>query len=234
MQTRTCVVLAGGLGLRLREFTGGLVPKVLAPVNGEPFLAHKLRSLETMGVGRVVLLIGELGEQVETFVDQYPTKLEIKCVADGPSLLGTGGAITQALSHLPDRFWITYGDSLMRTDLTRAEERMESLGLDAIVTVYHNNNRLQPSNMSVERELLVGYSKSQVDGAFEWIDLGLLNFDARAFLPFADARPADLVDVLVPLIASRRVLAWAESERFFDIGTPEALRSTEEWLRQHG
>jgi len=42
---KTCVVLAGGLGLRLRQLTNGLVPKVLAPVNGEPFLAHKLRSL---------------------------------------------------------------------------------------------------------------------------------------------------------------------------------------------
>jgi len=234
MKQRTCVVLAGGLGMRLREFTGGLVPKVLAPVNGEPFLAHKLRSLEAMGVTRAVLLIGELGEQVEEFVRRHMTTLKVDCVADGPSLLGTGGSIARALSKLPERFWVTYGDSLMWTDLEVAERRREELSLDAVVTVYHNQNQLQPSNMLVEDELLVRYSKTARDERFQWIDLGLLNFAAAAFTPFSNGNSVDLVDVLAPLVAKRRVLAWSESGRFFDIGTPESLLATQEWLRQRG
>jgi len=232
MDERTCVVLAGGLGLRLREVTGGLLPKVLAPVNGEPFLAHKLRSLADMGVKNVVLLTGELGDQVETYIRGRDFGLRVSCLADGPSLLGTGGAIARAIPQLPRRFWVTYGDSLMTTDLAAAERRREEAGLAAIVTVFRHRDQLQPSNMAVEGELLVRYSKSERDHRFEWIDLGLLNFSADVFRSIPTDRATDLVEVLMPLIEQRLVLAWSESRRFWDIGTPDALRATEQWLHQ--
>jgi NDP-sugar pyrophosphorylase family protein len=122
----------------------------------------------------------------------------------------------------------------MWTDLAAAERRRAELSLEAIVTVYRNQNQLQPSNMLVEDELLVRYSKTAHDERFQWIDLGLLNFAAEAFEPFLNGESVDLVDVLAPLVAKRRVLAWSESRRFFDIGTPESLVSTQEWLRQRG
>lgn len=232
MRERTCVVLAGGLGLRLREITGGVLPKVLASVNGEPFLAHKLRSLAVMGVTKAVLLIGELGEQIEEYAEQHTINgLSVTCIRDGSMLLGTGGAIARALPMLPERFWVTYGDSLMATDLLAAEQRRAELHLDAVVTVYQNRNELQQSNMVVEEDYLVRYSKTERDPSFEWIDLGLLNFSASAFHSVPNNQTTDLVDVLSPLITKRHVLAWPESERFWDIGTPQALRATEEWLR---
>jgi len=230
---RTCVVLAGGLGLRLRALTSGQVPKVLAPVNGEPFLAHKLRSLAEMGVTDAVLLTGELGEQVEHYISQHTfAGLRVSCVPDGPTLLGTGGAIARAANSLPAEFWVTYGDSLMSTDLAGAETRRVALSLDAIVTVFKNDNRLQPSNMFAEGDLLTEYSKSKQEERFRWIDLGLLYFPRSAFESVSTQQPTDLVEVLAPLVAARRVLAWHEEARFWDIGTPEALRDTEEWLHK--
>jgi len=230
---RTCVVLAGGLGVRLRALTNGLVPKVLAPVNGEPFLAHKLHSLAEMGVTDVVLLTGELGEQVEHYVSaQSFAGLRVSCVPDGPTLLGTGGAIARAASSLPDEFWVTYGDSLMSTNLAEAETRRAALSLDAIITVFKNDNQLQPSNICVEGDILTAYSKSKQDERFCWIDLGLLYFQRSAFDTVSTQHPTDLVDVLAPLVAARRVLAWHEKARFWDIGTPQALRDTEEWLHK--
>ena len=230
---KTCVVLAGGLGLRLRQLTNGLVPKVLAPVNGEPFLAHKLRSLAAMGVTDVVLLTGELGEQVEQYVSvQSFGGMRVSCVPDGPTLLGTGGAIARAASSLPPGFWVTYGDSLMSTDLAAAEARRDALNLDAIVTVFQNDNQLQRSNMCVVGDLLTEYSKSKQDERFRWIDLGLLYFQRSAFETVSTQHPTDLVEVLAPLVAARRVLAWLEATRFWDIGTPQALRDTEQWLHK--
>jgi NDP-sugar pyrophosphorylase family protein len=98
--SRHCVVLAGGLGTRIREITDGKIPKVLVPVLGEPFLKWKLESLQSMGVTDVTLLVGELGNLIEDYVwHHYPTGLSIQCFHDGPSLLGTAGSIRQVL-HL--------------------------------------------------------------------------------------------------------------------------------------
>lgn len=233
MVERWCVVLAGGLGTRLRELTQGLVPKVLAPVNGEPFLTHKLRSLAEMQITHVVLLVGELGHLVEDFANNCRIDgLTISCLADGPVLLGTGGAVARARPLLPPLFWVTYGDSLMYAELAAAEQRAEALQLDTIATVYRNRNALQRSNMAVEGDILVRYSKIESDPRFEWIDLGLLRFNASAF----DGVPADhqveLSEILAPLVARQQVLAWPESRRFWDINTPEALRATEVWLQE--
>lgn len=231
---RTCVVLAGGRGLRLRRLTNGLVPKVLAPVNGVPFLAHKLRSLAEMGVTDVLILIGELGEQIELFVSQHSfAGLHVSCLSDGPILLGTGGAIARALPSLPDQFWVTYGDSIMTTNLAAAESRLESLHLDAVMTVYKNESDIEPSNVVVNNDLVTQYSKLNHDDQFKWIDLGLLLFPRFAFGGVVPGRPTDLAEVIQPIIANRRVLAWSESSRFWDIGTPDSLHATERWLQSN-
>jgi len=231
---RTCVVLAGGLGLRIRTLTNGLVPKVLVPVNGVPFLEHKLRSLAEMGITDALILTGELGDQVELFVSRHRfSGLHVSCLPDGPTLLGTGGAIARATPSLPNQFWITYGDSLMTTDLAAAESRLTSLQLDAVMTVYKNESDIEPSNVVVSGDLVTEYSKRNHTGQANWIDLGLLFVSQQAFRGAGAGHPVDLAEILQPLIVNRRVLAWSEKSRFWDIGTPEALHATEAWLRSN-
>src|SRR5512141_2914134 len=93
-------VLAGGLATRLRPVTE-TIPKALVEINGEPFLAHQLRLLRAAGIGRVVLCLGYLGEQVRDFAgDGSAYGLEVDYSFDGPTLLGTAGAIRQALPKL--------------------------------------------------------------------------------------------------------------------------------------
>ena len=60
------VILAGGLGTRLRPLTEQ-IPKVMVPVNGKPFLLHLLELLRSHGISDIVLCIGYLGEQVRDF-----------------------------------------------------------------------------------------------------------------------------------------------------------------------
>src|SRR5262249_10576649 len=60
----TAVILAGGLGTRLRPALADC-PKVLAPVAGRPFLFRLLDVLAQAGIERTILLTGHLAEQVE-------------------------------------------------------------------------------------------------------------------------------------------------------------------------
>jgi len=226
--SRHCVVLAGGLGTRIREITKGQIPKVLVPVLGEPFLKWKLESLQSMGVTDVTLLVGELGSLIEDYVwDNYPTGLSIQCLHDGPSLLGTAGSIRRVLHKLPDTFWVTYGDSYVTADLDEAESRFTKTTYDGVMSLLHNRDELEPSNTDVHEDRVVRYEKNTQLSKHEWIDYGLLLLKRDDFLDVSLESPTDLGVVLQTIIGRKKMMMYEAIERFWDVGTPEALRATE-------
>src|SRR5205085_12639076 len=104
------VILAGGEARRLRPLTDHL-PKALVDVAGRPFLWHQLQLLKNHGIRRIVLAVGYLGESIqERFGDGSEVGIELEYSFDGPVLLGTAGAIRQALPLLPQQFFVLYGD----------------------------------------------------------------------------------------------------------------------------
>ena len=113
------IILAGGLGTRLRPVVGG-VPKCLAPIAGRPFLAWLLAWLKPLGPGRVVLSVGYLHEAVEAWAREnardYPFEF-IFSVEDEP--LDTGGGIRLALGRCSfDKVLIINGDTFFNVDLS--------------------------------------------------------------------------------------------------------------------
>src|SRR5260370_40002482 len=109
-------ILAGGLAKRLRPATDRN-PKALLSVAGEPFLIHQLRLLHSQGLRRIVLCVGYLGEMIKTELgDGSSLGMQIGYSFDGPTLLGTGGALKRALPKLGDHFQRISGDSYMPVD----------------------------------------------------------------------------------------------------------------------
>src|SRR5277367_3489826 len=109
-------LLAGGMATRLRPITEK-VPKLLVEVAGEPFFSHQLRLLKGAGLRRIVLCVGYLGERiVEEYGDGSKWGVEIEYSFDGPTLLGTGGALIRALPMLGGPFYVLYGDSYLPID----------------------------------------------------------------------------------------------------------------------
>jgi NDP-sugar pyrophosphorylase family protein len=223
-------VLAGGLGLRLRELTGQL-PKAMVPVLGRPFVDWQLETLAASGVTDVVLLVGHSGDHIRDHVgsgDRFG--LAVTYVEDGPTLRGTGGAILHALGSLPSSFWVTYGDTLLDVDLAAAQAAFDTSGCRALMTVLHNRDEWQPSNALVDAGYVVDYGKSPAPAGAEHIDYGMLLFRRSAWDDRNADQVFDLADVLCPLIARREVVAFDVTSRFHDIGTPEAVRETELFL----
>ena len=115
-------ILAGGLSTRLRPATDK-IPKALLSVAGEPFLIHQLRLLHSQGLRKIVLCVGYLGEMIKAQVgDGSALGMQIDYSFDGPSLLGTGGALKRALPKLGDQFLVIYGDSYMPVDYSAIVE----------------------------------------------------------------------------------------------------------------
>src|SRR5277367_4839516 len=121
-------LLAGGLATRLGSLAAK-APKSLMIVAGEPFIAHQLRLLARPGVEEIVICSGYLGEQIERFVgDGSRFDCSVRYSCDGPTLLGTGGAIRQALPLLGLRFWVMYGDSYLTAPFVPVLQVFESCG----------------------------------------------------------------------------------------------------------
>jgi len=60
------IILAGGLGTRLRNLLGGL-PKPMAPVNGKPFLEILILMLKRWNIGEIILSVGHRSEVIEEY-----------------------------------------------------------------------------------------------------------------------------------------------------------------------
>src|ERR1700691_1134860 len=106
----TVAILSGGLATRLRPKTDR-IPKSLLSIAGRPFIFHQLDLLKNQGVTRVVLCVGHFGDQIRAAVgDGRSLGLAISYSFDGTELLGTGGALKQALPFLGDNFFALNGD----------------------------------------------------------------------------------------------------------------------------
>ena len=107
------VVLAGGLGTRLREAVPDL-PKCMAPVAGKPFLAYVIDHLRMQGIEHFVFSLGYKWGVIEDFLQKhYPTLNYTSVIEEEP--LGTGGAIQLAIHKaVSNDVLIANGDTLFK------------------------------------------------------------------------------------------------------------------------
>jgi NDP-sugar pyrophosphorylase family protein len=218
MSLYPAVILAGGLATRLRPVTEK-IPKSLVEVAGEPFAAHQLRLLARHGIEKVVICAGFLWEQLRDFTgDGSQFGLKVEYSVDGPTLLGTAGAIRKALPLLPDRFFVIYGDSYLPYDYAAAQQVFDASGLGALMTVYRNEGQWDTSNVEFADGRIVDYDKKTRSPRMRYIDYGLGMFQRRVFEEMPDG-PRDLADVYRERLAAGDLVGLEVFERFYEIGS---------------
>ena len=225
------VVLAGGLATRLYPVTR-TIPKALIEVAGQPFIDHQLALLKEKGVVQIILCIGNFGNLIEMHVgDGSHYSLDVRYSYDGDVLLGTGGAIKKASRLLPDAFMILYGDSYLDIDIEPIMQRFYASNLPVLMTVYRNRNAFDTSNIIVNNEKVIRYDKTVRDPAMEYIDYGLIVIHKIVFEPYPPDEPFDLSLVLSRMAAAGMVAAFEVEKRFYEIGSVQGIKETEEFIR---
>jgi NDP-sugar pyrophosphorylase family protein len=229
-----CLILAGGLGTRMRPRTHR-VPKALIPVAGEPFAHHQLSWLASAGVKRVVYSLGYKGDMIRKFVvDGSRWGLHVTYVDEADDLLGTGGAVRKAVDAgaLDPMFLILYGDSYLRVDVGDVWRRFIGGGAPALMTVYANHDALDHSNVVMQGGRLVLYDKHTRRPDMTHIDYGLsgLSVDTvRARLP--PGVVFDLSDLFRDLSIEQRLVVYEVAEPFYEVGSPAGLKALDALLR---
>jgi NDP-sugar pyrophosphorylase family protein len=225
------VIIAGGLATRLYPKTLQ-TPKSLININGFPFIHHQLLLLREKGVIQVILCIGYLGEAIEEYVgDGSQYGIDITYSYDGDNLLGTGGAIKRASRFLPDAFMIQYGDSYLDIDYKVVDEQFFLKGFPVLMTVYHNLNTLDTSNILMKDGIIIKYEKKTLDTAIEYIDYGLIAINKAMFTAFPADESFDLSILLSQSVDSGQVAAFEVYNRFYEIGSVQGIKETADYIR---
>jgi len=230
-----CVILAGGLGTRMRPHTDR-VPKALLPVCGRPFADWQLQWLAAQGVHSVVLCVGHLGELIEAFVgDGQRWGLEVRYAREEGPLLGTAGAIRQALDLgiAGEAFFVLFGDSYLRLDLADVEVAFRQCGRPVLMTVLHNEGRWDRSNVVFEAGMVTRYDKHADPRPQEmtFVDYGLSAMTRRVVEQHVRAgESAELAPMLHSLSLRGDIAGYVVTDRFYEIGSPEGLADLEVFL----
>jgi NDP-sugar pyrophosphorylase family protein len=232
----TVVILAGGLATRMRPATE-TVPKALLPVSGKPFADVQLAWLWSLGVTDVVYSVGYLGDSIVRHVgDGGQFGLHVRYAADGERPLGTGGALRAVIDSgiVPEKFGVINGDSYLSLDLPRVEAAFAESGCPALMTVMHNRNRWEASNVVYRDGRVIVYDKTRPEAwrdRMEWIDYGFAVISRQAILDWvAPGASADLSDLMHDLSLAGRLAGFEVTERFYEIGSPQGLADLERHL----
>ena len=222
----TAVILAGGLGTRLRPVVAD-APKPLAPVAGRPFLEHQLDYWIDQGVREFVLSVGYRRESIMThFGDAYRGCPIRYAVEEHP--LGTGGGVLLALDLLDcgdESFLLLNGDTFFAVDLA---------GFDA----FHRRHDADWSFALFRTREAGRYMGVEVDGDGRITDLGsrlgiegalanggvyLIRPGALRAGPWRAGDKLSLEDDLAPHAFSTgaRFYGFESAGRFIDIGVPD-------------
>lgn len=220
-----CIVLAGGLGTRLRSAVPDL-PKCLAPVGSRSFLEIQLEELADRGISRFVLSLGYGASAVQKVLPALRDRYRIDCVVERDAL-GTGGAALHALSSIEvDEVLVTNGDTWLDAPLEAMARPLNLAGGELMrLAAVQVSDRSRYGGVMLDGDRVVGFEPKGAPGS-GLINAGLYRMHRSAF---ATHRPGDafsMESVVMPALVARRELTAATLVgHFIDIGVPEDYRA---------
>jgi D-glycero-alpha-D-manno-heptose 1-phosphate guanylyltransferase len=215
------VVLAGGLGTRLRNTVPDL-PKCMAPVAGRPFLFYVINYLRSQGVTRFIFSLGYKAEQITKYLgEEFPTLSYEVVIEEEP--LGTGGAILLACSKTTQKdIVVANGDTLCKAAISRAMQQHIKTGADCTLLLkpmerfdrYGAVETDQQARVTRFREKQY-YEQGNING-------GLYLLNVPAFLSHSfPSKFSFESDYLEKATEHDKIFAYTDTGYFVDIGIPQ-------------
>jgi D-glycero-alpha-D-manno-heptose 1-phosphate guanylyltransferase len=233
------VVLAGGLGTRLRAaYAAG--PKSMAPVGGRPFLDYLLRWLQSEDVRKVILCVGYKRTHIQRYVGKGRKWGLRVTYSIEKKLLGTGGAVKKAERLIPGkRLFVINGDTFLDVnlkELIKFHRNREALATLAVVKVADEKRYGSLRVNGVGR--ITGFlekgesdSVAKVETGTRPINAGVYVFEKRVLGKIRAGRRISLEKTVIPrLVASKRAYGFIRSAYFMDIGVPDDFRRAQDEL----
>jgi MurNAc alpha-1-phosphate uridylyltransferase len=234
VRPRTAMVLAAGLGTRLRPVTD-TIPKPLIEINGRTLLDHAIDRLALVGVERVVVNVHYKAAMVAAQLARrdHP-RIEISHETE---LLDTGGGVARALPLLDDVFFVVNSDLLWLDGQDRTLQRLATAfdpeRMDAILLLQRTVTAVGYDGSGDYLIDASGHPHRRGEREIApFLFAGLQLLHSRAFAGISD-RVFSLVRIFDRAEEAGRLQAIVHDGEWYHIGTPQGLAATRERLSSH-
>ena len=221
----SAVILAGGLGTRLRGTVPDL-PKPMAPVNGRPFLEHQIDYWIGQGIGHFILSVGYRREVIMAqFGSSYQGARIDYAVEETPR--GTGGGLLLAITKLNDRrpFLLLNGDTFFEVKLTELADFHVKSRSDWTFSLFRANEaeRYMGMEVAADGRILSLSPATARPGRLANGGVYLVNPEILQPSAWEPGAKVSLEDEIMPALfaAGVRFYGHVFEGRFIDIGVPE-------------
>lgn len=222
------VILAAGLGLRLRPFTEQH-PKGLVPIAGKPLLVRTLESLPD-NISEIIIVTGWLGEQIQQTLGTHYNNISIKYVVQDP-LSGTGSALHHARPYLHGKFLVVNGD-----DIYEKDDLAQLVSNSGWAMLAHTTRRPLVGALATNNEDIITALVNDPSENEKWINCGAYMTDIHFFdlpllgIPVRDKTEYSLPHTLIQAPNAHPVRLIPASQ-WLPVGTPEELAKAEKILQ---
>lgn len=228
----TAVILAGGMGTRLREVVADK-PKVLAEVNGRPFITYLLDQLSDAGVSRVVLCTGYMAALVSTTLGSHYHGMEL-LYSEETTPLGTGGAIRLALPLIANfPVLVMNGDSFCDVDLPSLLQQHKATGAKASLALAQVSkvSRYGAVEVAADNSIIRFEEKGCRQGS-GLINAGIYLLANSVVESIPPQKAVSLEREIFSDLIDQGLYGFVQQGRFIDIGIPSDYQAASSFFRE--
>lgn len=221
------LILCGGKGLRLKS-ANPKKPKVLADINGEPFLKYLLDYLEKQGIKKSILCTGYMHELVYKWINNdYDGQIKITFSQEKVAM-GTGGSIKNALNKINSNpVIILNGDTLSGLNINKLIDFYFKNNMKICVAVSERKNTESKGIFIVKNNRIIKFTENPKNliqkGSF-FVNVGTYIMDKSVIATFPNKTPLSLESEVFPLLIknyNNLFFGYKYKNEFIDIGIPE-------------
>lgn len=221
MKIEEAIILAGGLGTRLRSVVSDL-PKCMAPVAGKPFLHYVIEQLTKQGIRKFIFALGYKSESVEVWLKkEFPTLHYQLSIEAAP--LGTGGAIKQACEIATEKnVLIVNGDTLFNVTVEEISSAHITINADCTLALKPMKNFDRYGVVELNENNSISSFKEKQFYESGLINGGVYVLNVESFLK--ESLPVKFSfekDYLETYFTKRNFIGVTQHQYFIDIGIPE-------------
>jgi len=228
----TAVILAGGLGTRLRKVFPDR-PKVMAVINGKPFLCYLLDYLAEANIERIIISTGYMAEKILETIGSAYKGLQIDYSRE-ENPLGTGGALKLAGQVVATKHCLVMnGDSYTEFDLVLLfiKHQKKDAKVTIVVKTVEDSSRYGTIQMDEKNNIINFTEKGDTVGR-GLINAGVYLMSTSALQEIPKKTPCSLEYDFFPEMVGNGIYGYKTKGKFIDIGTPESYAAAEEFFNQ--
>ena len=231
------VILAGGLGTRMKPFTDNH-PKPMYRFQGTPFIEYLIKQVKSFGINKVLLLLGYLSEQIIDYLgngEKYGISIEYSVT---PVEYDTGNRLLAAKEQLQDEFLLLYCDNYCPIHFQKLCRDYFEHHADIQISAYSNKDFYTKSNLKMDSTgQVICYDKKRTLDNLQGVDIGyaIIHKKTLRYISETEGQPVNFEARVYPLLAEQgKLFATRTDHRYYSVGSWARIELTEKFFSNPG